>query len=85
MVNTVREHGGARKTSLPPDRPRTVAFMLASTVVGEAAINQSALLMLGLFGVLVIACVVVPAVWSSDTARRRAALAVLERLLRWRG
>ena len=42
--------------------------------------NQIALVILG----LVIGGVIFPAVWSAKQARRTAALAVLDRLLRWR-
>jgi hypothetical protein len=33
---------------------------------------------------LVAGLVIFPAIWSSKPARRRAALAVLERIIRWR-
>jgi hypothetical protein len=46
--------------------------------------NQIALVILGLVIVLVIGGVIFPAVWSAKQARRTAALAVLDRLLRWR-
>ena len=52
--------------------------------VNGLARNQVALLILGLLAVLVIGGVIFPAIWSSKRARRTAALAVLDRILRWR-
>ncbi len=46
--------------------------------------SQAALLILGVLVVLVVAGVILPAVWSRKRARRTAALNVLDRLLRWR-
>ena len=56
----------------------------ASRDVPDLLRNQAVLVILILVIVLVIGGVVFPAVWSSRTARRTAALAVLDRLLRWR-
>jgi hypothetical protein len=46
--------------------------------------NHAALLILVLVIILVIGGVIFPAVWSSKRTRRTAALAVLDRILRWR-
>jgi hypothetical protein len=46
--------------------------------------NQTVLLIIGLVVILVIGGVLLPDVWSSKRARRTAALAVLDRILRWR-
>jgi hypothetical protein len=46
--------------------------------------NQIVLLFLGLRLVLVIGGVIFPAVWSGKRTRRRAALDVLDRILRWK-
>jgi hypothetical protein len=46
--------------------------------------NQVVLLVIGLVILLVIGGVILPAVWSSKRTRRIAALAVLDRLLRWK-
>jgi hypothetical protein len=46
--------------------------------------NQAVPLILGLVIILVIGGVLLPAVWSRKRARRTAALAVLDRILRWR-
>lgn len=46
--------------------------------------SQLVLLIVGLTVVLVVAGVILPAVWSGKKTRRTAALDVLDRLLRWR-
>ena len=46
--------------------------------------NHVALLILVLVIIVVIGGVMLPAVWSSKRTRRTAALAVLDRILRWR-
>ena len=46
--------------------------------------NQAVLVIIVLVIVLVIGGVIFPAVWSRKRTRRTAALAVLDRLLRWK-
>jgi hypothetical protein len=46
--------------------------------------NQAVLVIAGLVVVLVISGVIFPAVWSRKRTRRTAALAVLDRIVRWR-
>ena len=52
--------------------------------LGGDAVMAGVVLVVVLIAVLV-AGVVMPAVWSVRSTRRRAALAVLDRLLRWKG
>jgi hypothetical protein len=73
----IREAGGPRKLC-------ELAMMAqVSNGISGLARNQAVLLILGLVIVL-IGGVIFPAVWSSKRARRTAALAVLDRILRWR-
>jgi hypothetical protein len=52
--------------------------------VSKALRSQAVLLIVGLLVVLMVAGVILPAVWSAKKTRRTAALDVLDRLLRWR-
>lgn len=55
----------------------------ASNGLPGLARNQAVLLIVGLAIVLVIGGVIFPAVWSRKRTRRAAALAVLDRIVRW--
>jgi hypothetical protein len=81
---SVRECIRTREVGCPCAVPRIHAFAQASTV-SKILSNQDALVVLGILAILVIVLVVLPAVWSEKPTRRKAALAVLDRLLRWRG
>lgn len=80
MLTSVRgcicngEAGGSR---------RFYELSMMAQVSNGLARNQVALLILGLLAVLAIGGVILPAIWSRKRARRTAALAVLDRILRW--
>ena len=84
MLNSVRgcicngEGGGGRQLY-----ELSVMSQVSSGFSGLVR-SQATMLILGLLVVLVVAAVILPAVWSRKRARRTAALDVLDRLLRWR-
>jgi hypothetical protein len=63
---------------------RFSALAQISGHTGSALGSPGALLVIVLIAVLFVAMVIFPAVWSRKSYRRKAALAVLERLIRWR-
>jgi hypothetical protein len=72
---------------LPRGMPRLSVASLASAAATGVLIARSASVLLGLLAVVaaVLLVVVGPAVWSKKKQRRDAALAVLDRLFRYRG
>lgn len=85
MSHTVRR----RSRSLTTAATRTLfpCALIAAARPDLAKISGDAVLLLPLvlLAGLVLAVVVLAAVFSDKPARRRAALAVLDRLLRWKG
>ena len=81
--NRLRERILAREEGSPSRH--IGALTLVSGPVSQVAGRPYVLIGLAVFLVLVVGLVVFPAVWSSKPARRKAALAVLDRLLRWKG
>jgi hypothetical protein len=63
---------------------RFSAMAQVSDHIGSALGSPGALLVIALIAVFFAALIIVPAVWSRRSYRRKAALAVLERLIRWR-
>lgn len=63
---------------------RVSSLPQASSALGHVLSSQDVLLTVLLVLVLVAGLVVFPAVWSSKPSRRKAALAVLDRIIRWR-
>jgi hypothetical protein len=84
MLNSVRGCVCAREVGNSRPVYRLSVFAQVSRDIPGLLRNQEVLLILGLLAVLVIAVVIIPAVWSSKKTRRTAALDVLDRLLRWR-
>jgi hypothetical protein len=60
------------------------ALSQVSASIGHALSGQDVVLIVAFCLILFAALVVFPAVWSSKPSRRRAALAVLDRIIRWR-
>ena len=84
MHVSVRECISTREAGCPCVVPRFHAFAQVGTV-SKILSSQDALVVLGILAILVMVLVILPAVWSEKPTRRKAALAVLDRLLRWRG
>jgi hypothetical protein len=63
---------------------RFSALAQLSGHIGSALGSPGTLLGIVLIGVLFAALVIFPAVWSRKSYRRKAALAVLDRIIRWR-
>jgi hypothetical protein len=82
--NRLRERLSAREEGSPSRVYRFGSLALASGPVSLVALRPYALAGLAVLLALVVLLVVVPAVWSGKPARRKAALAVLDRLLRWK-
>jgi hypothetical protein len=80
MARSVRECICTRQAGYPRDEFRLGAF----PQVSHAMTGQDLFLVTVLALVLLAGLVVFPAIWSTKPARRRAALAVLERIIRWR-
>lgn len=59
--------------------------LLAPVIPAVRADGSTVVLVVALAAVLVIIVVVWAAIWSRDADRRKDALAVLDRLLRWKG
>jgi hypothetical protein len=83
MISSVRELLRARGTRCRCRVFRFSALAALSGYFGNDFSNNGVLLVISLITVLLAAGVVLPAVWSRKDFRRRAALAVLERLIRW--
>jgi Flp pilus assembly protein TadB len=84
-VVSVRECLFARQAGCPCRAVRFCALAQVSGHIGGALSSHGALMVIALIAVVFAALVIFPAVWSRKPARRKAALAVLDRLLRWRG
>lgn len=85
MVSSVRECLFARQVGCPCRAVRFCALAQVSEHFGSAASSHGTLLVMAVIAVVFAALVIFPAVWSRKPARRKAALEVLDRLLRWRG
>lgn len=84
MVSSVRDCICACQAGCPRTEFRLGALSPVSESFGQALTSQDLVLIVVLALVLVAGLVVFPAVWSSDKERRKAALAVLKLLVRWR-
>jgi hypothetical protein len=84
MASSVCERLSARQAGCPCRVSRLSVLAQVSGHISHIMTNQGVLLVAALSLILFSALVVLPAVWSSKPARRKAALAVLDRLLRWR-
>jgi hypothetical protein len=84
MISSVRERSRDRETRCSCRVFRFSTVALVSGYFGNDISSNRALLVISLIAVLLAAGVVLPAIWSRKGFRRRAALAVLERLIRWR-
>jgi hypothetical protein len=90
MISSVRERPRAREPASPRAREtrcrcrvlRFSALAALSGYFGNDFSNNGVLLAVSVIMVLLAAGVVLPAIWSRKDFRRRAALAVLERLIR---
>jgi len=84
MASSVRDPVSAFQVGCTSADFKLNALPQLGVAVGHVLTGQEvfwlAALCLTLFAVLAL-----PAVWSSKPARRKAALAVLDRLIRWRG
>lgn len=85
MASSVREHVGARQAGCPCHVFRFSALAQLSSHIGSAVSSHGVLLAVLLVAVALVTVVIFPAVWSRKSYRRKAALEVLERLIRWRG
>lgn len=83
MSASVREHASACPAGSPNADPRLSALPQASEMMSHALAGQDAFVVV-LLVVLLMATVVLTAIWSADKDRRKAALDVLDRLIRWR-
>lgn len=83
--NRLRERVFAREKGSPCRAYQLGALALASGPVSDVTGSPYVLLGLALLLALVTGLVIVPAIWSRRAARRKAALDVLDRLLRWKG
>jgi hypothetical protein len=84
MVSSLREcicmcQAGCTRTEF-----RLSALPQAGGTVSHVLTGQDVFVIVLLVLALVAGLVVLPAVWSSKPSRRKAALAVLDRLIRWR-
>ena len=84
MTSSVRECICARQAGYPADGSQLSALAQANGALGHALTSEDVLVVLVLVVLTIAVLVVFPAVWSGKPARRRAALAVLDRLTRWR-
>lgn len=80
MARSVRECICARQPGCLGDESRLAALPQFS----HAMTGQDVFLVTILVLVLLAGLVIFPAIWSSKPARRRAALDVLDRIIRWR-
>jgi hypothetical protein len=68
-----------------PSRRFCQLALVAQAAPAVKADGTAVLAVAGLLLIVLLVGVVLPAVWSVKPARRKAALAVLDRLLRWKG
>lgn len=83
MNNRLRERVFARVKGFPCRAPQLGALALVSGPDSKVVNSPYVLVALALFLALV-AIAVLSAIWSTDPERRKAALDVLDRLLRWK-
>jgi hypothetical protein len=83
VPSSVREHAPACQTRCPHTEFRLSALPQASGAVNHLLSGQDVFVIV-IVALALVAAVVLTAVWSSDKDRREAALAVLDRIIRWR-
>lgn len=83
MLDRVRQ--SIRAFTATPGRRLSQLVVLAQVKPAIRADGDAVLAMAAVLLVILVAGVVLPAVWSGKPTRRRAALAVLDRLVRWKG
>jgi len=84
MARSVRDPVGACQAGCSRAEFKLSALPQASGTFSHVLSGQDVFVIALLALVLVAGLVVFPAVWSRKPARRRAALAVLDRIIRWR-
>lgn len=82
MSASVREHASACQATCPPTDFKLSALPQASAI-GHVLSSQSVALIV-IVVLVVVTAVVLTAIWSGDKDRRKDALAVLDRIMRWR-
>jgi hypothetical protein len=85
VKNRLRERVYGRAKGYSRLACQFAVLALVGAPASEVAGTLYVLLGLAMLAVLVIGLVVFPAVWSKKPARRKAALAVLKLILRWKG
>lgn len=84
MVSSVRDPLSACQAGCTRTEFKLNALPQVSSALGHVLGSQSAFWLAALCLILFAALVVFPAVWSSKPSRRKAALDVLDRIIRWR-
>jgi hypothetical protein len=84
MISSVRECICACQAGCPRTECRIAALPQVSGALSHVLTGHDVLLIVLLALVLVAGLVVFPAIWSPDKDRRKAALAVLDRIIPWR-
>jgi hypothetical protein len=85
VLNRVRQSARALAGPSANRLGQLALLAQAKTAINKIAGGQWTLALVVLIAVLLIVGVLWPAIWSQKPSRRKAALAVLDRLLRWRG
>ena len=83
MLNRVVQR--ARALTAAPGRRLCQLAIVAQAGPAVRADGYVALAVAAVLLVVLVGGVVLPAVWSAKPTRRKAALAVLDRIIRWRG
>jgi hypothetical protein len=83
MVSSVRECICACQAGCPGTEFRLSALPQASGTLSRNLSGQDVFVIV-LLALILVAAVVLTAVWSGDKERRKDALAVLDRIMRWR-
>jgi hypothetical protein len=84
MASSVRDPASSCQAGYPCTDFKLGALPQIGSTVSHALSSQGVFWLAALCLILFAVLVVCPAVWSSKPSRRRAALAVLDRLIRWR-
>ncbi len=83
MISSVRERIPVCQVGCPRTEFRLSALPQVSGTLSHSLSGQDVFVIALLALALVAGLVVFPAVWSGDGERRKAALAVLDRIIRW--
>jgi hypothetical protein len=82
MASSVREHASACQARCPTADFKLSALPQASGISHALSSQDVALIVVVVLAL--VAAVVLTAIWSRDKDQRQAALAVLDRIIRWR-